>query len=76
VMFGKWALVMTCPFCESDNGSSALVCAACGRDIAVPESLAAERDKLVSKRDMLRQELAAATAELAKWERRKRRPSA
>jgi hypothetical protein len=67
---------MTCPFCKSDNASSALVCAACGRDIAVPESLVAERDELVRKRDILRQELAVATAELENWERRKRRPSA
>jgi hypothetical protein len=67
---------MTCPFCGSDHRSSALVCATCGRDIAVPESLVAERDELVRKRDILRQELAEATAELEKWERRKRRPSA
>jgi hypothetical protein len=67
---------MTCPFCGSDNGSTTLVCATCGRDIAVPESLVAERDELVRKRDALRQELAAATAELEKWERRKGRPSA
>jgi DNA-binding transcriptional regulator YiaG len=53
-----------------------LVCATCGRDIAVPEHLVAERDGLVRKRDALRQELAAATAELEKWERRRRRPSA
>ena len=66
---------MACPFCQSDNASSALVCANCGRDIAVPESLIAERDELVRKRDKLRQELAAATSELEKWGRRKRRPS-
>jgi hypothetical protein len=67
---------MTCPFCGSDNGSSALVCATCGRDIAVPESLVAERDELVRKRNTLRQELAEATAQLEKWERPRRRPSA
>jgi hypothetical protein len=67
---------MTCPFCRSDNGSSALACASCGRDIAVPESLLAERDELIRKRDTLREELAAATTELEKWERRDRRPSA
>jgi hypothetical protein len=67
---------MNCPFCESDNGASALVCATCGRDIAVPESLVAERDKLIRKRDALREQLAAATAELEKWGRLKRRPSA
>lgn len=67
---------MSCPFCQSDNAPSALVCAACGRDIAVPESLLAERDELLRKRDRLREALAAATAELKKWERRTRRPSA
>jgi hypothetical protein len=67
---------MICPLCESDNSSSATVCAACGRDIVVPKSLLAERDELVRKRDALHQQLAAATAELEKWERRKRRPSA
>ena len=65
---------MTCPFCESDN-ASALVCATCGRDIAVPESLVAERDELIRKRDILREQFAAATAELEKWRRLKRRPS-
>ena len=67
---------MICQLCESDNSSSATVCAACGRDIAVPKSLLAERDELVRKRDALQQQLAAATAELEKWERRKGRPSA
>lgn len=66
---------MSCPFCQSDNPASALVCAACGRDIAMPESLVAERDTLLRKRDILREELAAATAELEKWERRKGRPA-
>ena len=67
---------MSCPFCQSDNASSALVCAACGRDIAVPESLLAERDSLLRKRDILREALTAATSELETWERRKKRPSA
>jgi hypothetical protein len=67
---------MSCPFCQSDNASSALVCAACGRDIAVPESLALERDALLRKRDILREALTAATSELETWERRKKRPSA
>lgn len=66
---------MSCPFCQSDNAASALVCAACGRDIAMPESLVAERDALLRKRDILREELAAATAELENWERRKGRPA-
>ena len=67
---------MSCPFCQSDNAASALVCAACGRDIAAPESLLAERDALLRKRDVLREALTAATSELEKWERRKKRPSA
>jgi hypothetical protein len=67
---------MSCPFCESDNASSAKVCSACGRDIAVPESLVAERDELLRNRDILREQLATATAELEKWERLERRPSA
>jgi hypothetical protein len=66
---------MKCPFCESENASSALVCASCARDIAVPGSLLAERDELVRKRDILLRELAAVSAELEKWERRKRRLS-
>jgi hypothetical protein len=65
---------MGCPFCQSDNATSALVCAACGRDIVVPESLIAERDALSRKRDGLREALAAASAELETWERRKKRP--
>ena len=66
---------MNCPFCESGNSASALVCAACGRDIAVPASLVAERDELIGKRDMLSAQLASTTAELKKWGRRKGRPS-
>jgi hypothetical protein len=66
---------MICPFCQSDNVPAALVCVSCARDIAVPKLLLQERDDLVRKRDILRQELAAASAELEKWERRKGRPS-
>jgi hypothetical protein len=66
---------MICPFCESENSPSAIVCASCARDIAVPKSLLAERDNLLRKRDLLLQELAEAGAELKMWERRKKRPS-
>jgi hypothetical protein len=52
---------------------SALVCAECGRDIAIPESLLAERAELLAKRDNLRSELATATARLAARRRRKPR---
>lgn len=67
--------MMICPFCQGDNAPSALVCVFCARDIVVPKLLLQERDDLVRKRDILRQELAAATVELEKWERRKGRPS-
>lgn len=48
---------MKCPYCQSDNGQDALVCAACSRDIAIPPTLLAERDELLRKRDVLRDEL-------------------
>jgi hypothetical protein len=48
---------MKCPFCGSDNLESALVCAACSRDIGIPATLIAERDELLRKRDLLRSEL-------------------
>jgi hypothetical protein len=48
---------MTCPFCQHENVEGALVCVACSRDIAVPETLLAERDDLIRKRDALRTEL-------------------
>lgn len=51
-----------------------MVCAACGRDTAVPESLIAERAELFAKRDALRAELAQASDRLA--ERRRRKPRA
>jgi hypothetical protein len=41
-----------------------LVCAACGRDIAVPATLIAERDDLLRKRDQLRDELRRARDEV------------
>lgn len=44
--------------------SSALVCASCSRDIAVPATLIAERDDLLRKRDLLRDELRRARAEI------------
>jgi hypothetical protein len=67
---------MVCPFCQNENAQSALVCASCARDIAVPKSLLAERDGLLRKRDILRQELAIASAELEKLRRAKKRRSA
>ena len=49
---------MPCPFCRKELPDLALVCAACGRDTAIPESLVAERAELLAKRDALRSELA------------------
>ena len=66
---------MLCLFCQIENAPSAMVCAFCARDIAVPKSLVAERDNLLRKRDLLRQELIAASAELEKLRRGKRRRS-
>jgi hypothetical protein len=62
---------MPCPFCRTELADSALVCAECGRDTAIPESLLAERAELLAKRDHLRSELAAASARLAARRRRK-----
>lgn len=55
---------MICPFCLKENAAKALVCCSCSRDIAVPESLIAERDDLARKRDIVRADLLAARAEL------------
>jgi len=67
---------MRCPFCQNENAQTVLVCASCARDIAVPKSLLAERDGLLRKRDLLRQELAVASAELEKLRRAKKSRSA
>lgn len=64
---------MPCPFCKMELPDLALVCAACGRDAAIPESLLAERAELLAKRDKLRSELAAANARLAARRRGKPR---
>ncbi len=61
-----------CPFCTQPNAEQALVCTACSRDIAIPASLIAERDELVSKRTLARQELAEAKDELERLRRRQR----
>jgi hypothetical protein len=55
---------MMCPYCLSENASSILVCSACSRDIAVPATLIAERDDLLRKRDVIRDELSRAQAAL------------
>ena len=56
---------MTCPYCQWQNTEKVLVCTACGRDVAVPASLIAERDELLRKREAIREELRKAEAEIA-----------
>jgi hypothetical protein len=60
-----------CPYCQAENAVSALVCASCSRDIAVPATLIAERDELLRKRDQLRDELARARDEVETLMRRR-----
>ncbi|MDR3466542.1 MAG: hypothetical protein P4M07_11405 [Xanthobacteraceae bacterium] len=59
-----------CPYCTGEVDDRALVCATCGRDIAVPEALVREHDELIRKRDRLRTELAEARARLTARGRR------
>ena len=62
---------MRCPFCSNEKQDETPVCANCGRDTAVPESLIAERAELLQKRDDLRAKLARANARLAERRGRK-----
>jgi hypothetical protein len=55
---------MMCPYCLTENVSNTLVCSTCSRDIAVPATLIAERDDLLRKRDLIRDELSRARAKL------------
>jgi hypothetical protein len=55
---------MACPYCLSQTSDDALVCLACSRDIAVPASLIAERDDLLRKRDVIRDQLRKAHQEI------------
>lgn len=48
---------LNCPYCRTVNAESALVCACCARDIAIPHSLIAERDALLARREALTAEL-------------------
>lgn len=61
-----------CPYCQAENADSALVCASCARDVAVPATLIAERDDLLRKRDHLRDELARARDEVEAMMRRRK----
>lgn len=63
---------MRCPFCATEKDDNALVCQACHRDTAVPQSLRAEHEELLRKRDSLRTELTQAKDKLAarmRWRR-------
>ena len=55
---------MKCPFCARQNAANALVCVSCCRDIAAPESLIAELDNLIRRRDAAREKLSRAKHEL------------
>jgi hypothetical protein len=61
---------MMCPYCQSHNAEQALVCVACGRDIAIPASLVAERDGLLRQREIIREELRKAEGEIAMFRNR------
>ncbi|QOZ10847.1 hypothetical protein XH96_27450 [Bradyrhizobium sp. CCBAU 51765] len=63
---------MTCPYCRSGIAEGALVCASCGRDVAVPATLSAERDDLLRKREELRDELRRARDEVEAIMRRRK----
>jgi hypothetical protein len=52
------------------------VCGYCSREIAVPQSLLAERDELAHQRDALRLELDRAKSELETLMRRRKNRSA
>jgi hypothetical protein len=65
---------MTCPYCKSQNEEGTLICATCWRDIAVPETLLAEREDLLRKRDLAREQLRQARAELQMLRPHKRSP--
>ena len=63
---------MRCPFCAQEKDEHALVCPTCNRDTAVPQSLRAEHEELLRKRDTLRAELSQARDRLAlrmRWRR-------
>ncbi|MFT4118225.1 hypothetical protein [Bradyrhizobium sp.] len=64
---------MTCPYCQSQSADGALVCASCGRDVAVPATLLAERADLLRKREELRHELKRARDEVEAFMMRRRK---
>jgi len=62
---------VTCLYCLAGHEKGALVCASCGRDIAAPATLVAERDELLRKREQLRDELKRARDEIEAVMRRR-----
>ena len=70
------ALSAACPYCARENPPEALVCGYCSREIAVPQSLLAERNELSHQRDTLRLELDRAKSELETLMRRRKNRSA
>ncbi len=66
---------MTCPFCLKETTAEASVCGSCGRDIAVPNELVAERNNLIRKRDTVRLALMEAKAEIERLTHRTRSKS-
>jgi hypothetical protein len=69
-------MTMICPYCLKENADAVLVCVTCSRDIAVPETLIAERDDLIAKREAARDELQRALAELAMFKSQQRKRTA
>jgi hypothetical protein len=59
-----------CPFCAPSISAKTLACRSCGYDVAVPESLIAERDELIHERKQVREELSCAKSELEFFGRR------
>ena len=59
-----------CPYCRRSNTEGAIVCASCGRDIAVPQPLLEELQSLRRKRDFLIAQVHDARGRLAKRAKR------
>jgi len=60
-----------CPFCAQPLIPQVLVCSSCARDVTIPDTLIAERDDLLRKREAARVELEQAKAELEALRRRR-----
>jgi len=62
----------SCPYCLSENPGAALVCIGCSKDIAIPATLIAERDDLLRKRELVRDDLRRARDEIEMIRRKPR----